>query len=72
MLTSAHTLPITIQPHKPHKINYENSLINLYKLLVHFGMFSWFATQESLANYYVYFVNFFSLYHTYIFLVVKF
>ena len=46
MLTSAHTLPINIQPHKPHKINYENSHINLYNLLVHFGMFSQLGTQE--------------------------
>ena len=30
LLASAHTLPINIQPHKVHKINYENSLINLY------------------------------------------
>ena len=28
-----------IQPHKPHSINYENSLINLYKLLIPYRMF---------------------------------
>ena len=27
---------INIQSHKPHNINYENSLINVYKLIIHF------------------------------------
>ena len=60
---NAHTLPITIQPHKPHKINYENTLINLYKLLVHYEMFSLIPTGECVAKPHMYFTNFFTLYH---------
>ena len=58
MLMSAHTLPIIIQPHKPHKINYENSPINLYNL-VHLGMFSQHGTQEPFTKPRIYFVNFY-------------
>ena len=50
--SNACTFPISIQPHKPHKINFKNSLINLYKLYIYF------------VKPHMYFVKFFaSLYH---------
>ena len=44
------TLPINIQPHKPHNINYKNFLINLYKLLIHYMMILQIPTGECVTK----------------------
>ena len=57
-IKNARTLPVNIQPHTPHEINYENSLNNLYKPLIHYMMFSRIPTGECVAKSRMYFVNF--------------
>ena len=53
------------QPHKPHNINYENSLINQYKLLIPYMMF-WQNPQENvLWSLPCTLLTFFALYHNY-------